>query len=55
MSKGMTCRIVNYYRGGRASCPISAGGGDGRPMRKRIVEDVVVFRSSCGCVVAEDG
>ena len=34
MSKGMTCRIVNYYRGDRARCPISAGGGD-RPMRKR--------------------
>ena len=34
MSKGMTARIVNYYRGDRARCPISAGGGD-RPMRKR--------------------
>lgn len=34
MSKGMTCRIVNYYRGDRSKCPISAGGGD-RPLRKR--------------------
>lgn len=34
MSKGMTCRIVNYYRGDRSRCPISAGGGD-RPLRKR--------------------
>ena len=34
MTKGMTCRIVNYYRGDRARCPISAGGGD-RPLRKR--------------------
>lgn len=34
MMKGMTCRIVNYYRGDRARCPISAGGGD-RPLRKR--------------------
>lgn len=34
MTKGMTCRIVNYYRGDRAKCPISAGGGD-RPLRKR--------------------
>jgi len=34
MPKGHTCRIVNYYRGDRAHCPISAGGGD-RPLRKR--------------------
>eukprot|EP00581_Thalassiosira_minuscula_P003003 CAMPEP_0183742818 /NCGR_PEP_ID=MMETSP0737-20130205/64894_1 /TAXON_ID=385413 /ORGANISM="Thalassiosira miniscula, Strain CCMP1093" /LENGTH=2014 /DNA_ID=CAMNT_0025978411 /DNA_START=21 /DNA_END=6066 /DNA_ORIENTATION=+ len=34
MTKGMTCRIVNYYRGDRSRCPISAGGGD-RPLRKR--------------------
>ena len=34
MSKGMTCRIVNYYRGDRLHCPVSAGGGD-RPLRKR--------------------
>lgn len=34
MTKGMTCRIVNYYRGDRAHCPVSAGGGD-RPLRKR--------------------
>lgn len=25
MTKGMTCRIVNYYRGDRSRCPISAG------------------------------
>jgi hypothetical protein len=34
MTKGMTCRIVNYYRGDRSRCPVSAGGGD-RPLRKR--------------------
>lgn len=34
MTKGMSCRIVNYYRGDRSRCPISAGGGD-RPLRKR--------------------
>ena len=34
MTKGMTCRIVNYYRGDRTRCPVSAGGGD-RPLRKR--------------------
>ena len=34
MTKGTTCRIVNYYRGDRSRCPISAGGGD-RPLRKR--------------------
>ena len=34
MSKGTTARIVNYYRGDRARCPISAGGGD-RPLRLR--------------------
>jgi hypothetical protein len=34
MTKGMTCRIVNYSRGDRSRCPVSAGGGD-RPLRKR--------------------
>lgn len=34
MTKGTTCRIVNYYRGDKSRCPISAGGGD-RPLRKR--------------------
>ena len=34
MTKGMTCRIVNYYRGDRSRCPVSAGGGD-RPLRNR--------------------
>jgi len=34
MTKGMTCHIVNYYRGDRSRCPVSAGGGD-RPLRKR--------------------
>merc|ERR1712226_1716666 len=34
MSKGMTCKIVNYYRGDRSKCPISVGGGD-RPTRKK--------------------
>lgn len=32
--KGMTCKIVNYYRGDRSKCPISFGGGD-RPTRKK--------------------
>uniref|UniRef100_A0A7S4SER6 Transcription initiation factor TFIID subunit 1 histone acetyltransferase domain-containing protein n=1 Tax=Ditylum brightwellii TaxID=49249 RepID=A0A7S4SER6_9STRA len=34
MPKGMACKIVNYYRGDKSRCPISAGGGD-RPTRKR--------------------
>mmetsp|Transcript_2004 Transcript_2004/g.2981 ORF Transcript_2004/g.2981 Transcript_2004/m.2981 type:complete len:111 (+) Transcript_2004:216-548(+) len=32
-TKGMVSEIVNYYRGERSKCPISAGGGD-RPIRK---------------------
>ena len=42
MTKGMTSKIVNYYRGDRSKCPVSAGGGD-RPLRKKkhgnLVED----------------
>jgi transcription initiation factor TFIID subunit 1 len=34
MSKGMSCKIVNYYRGDKARCPVSAGGGD-RPSRRK--------------------
>lgn len=34
LTKGMASRIVNYYRGDRSKCPISAGGGD-RPLRKK--------------------
>eukprot|EP00978_Attheya_sp_CCMP212_P011558 scaffold28550_cov41-Attheya_sp.AAC.1 len=34
LSKGMAVKIVNYYRGDRSRCPISAGGGD-RPTRKK--------------------
>lgn len=38
LSKGMACRIVNYYRGDKSRCPISAGGGD-RPTRKKRTGD----------------
>jgi len=34
LSKGMAVRIVNYFRGDKTKCPISAGGGD-RPARKK--------------------
>jgi hypothetical protein len=34
LSKGMAVRIVNYYRGDKARCPVSAGGGD-RPARRK--------------------
>ena len=32
--KGMSTKIVTYYRGDKSKCPISAGGGD-RPTRKK--------------------
>jgi hypothetical protein len=32
--KGMSAKIVTYYRGDKSKCPISAGGGD-RPTRKK--------------------
>jgi transcription initiation factor TFIID subunit 1 len=28
LNKGMSSKIVNYYKGDRAKCPVSAGGGD---------------------------
>ena len=34
MTKGMASKIVNYYRGDRSKCPVSAGGGE-RPLRKK--------------------
>jgi len=34
LTKGMCSKIVNYYRGDRARCPVSAGGGD-RPARRK--------------------
>lgn len=34
MTKGMAGKIVNYYRGDRSQCPVSAGGGD-RPTRRK--------------------
>jgi transcription initiation factor TFIID subunit 1 len=34
LSKGMSSKIVNYYRGDKAHCPVSAGGGD-RPARRK--------------------
>jgi transcription initiation factor TFIID subunit 1 len=38
LSKGMSCKIVNYYRGDKARCPVSAGGGDRPARRKRAGE-----------------
>jgi transcription initiation factor TFIID subunit 1 len=34
LCKGMSSKIVNYYRGDKAHCPVSAGGGD-RPTRRK--------------------
>ena len=34
LSKGMACKIVNFYRGDPANCPMSAGGG-ARPLKKK--------------------
>jgi len=34
MTKGMASKIVNYYRGDKAHCPVSAGGGD-RPVKRK--------------------
>jgi transcription initiation factor TFIID subunit 1 len=34
LTKGMASKIVTYYRGDKARCPFSAGGGD-RPTRRR--------------------
>jgi len=38
LSKGMASNIINYYRGDKAKCPVSAGGGDRPARRKRAVE-----------------
>jgi hypothetical protein len=35
LTKGTRSKIVNYYRGDRVKCPISAGGGD-RPARRKV-------------------
>ncbi|GKZ00022.1 hypothetical protein MPSEU_000955600 [Mayamaea pseudoterrestris] len=34
LTKGMASKIVNYYRGDKTHCPVSAGGGD-RPARRK--------------------
>lgn len=34
LNKGMSSKIVNYYRGDKSRCPVSAGGGD-RPTRRK--------------------
>ncbi|KAL7568791.1 hypothetical protein ACA910_007211 [Epithemia clementina (nom. ined.)] len=34
LNKGMMCKIINYFRGDKAHCPVSAGGGD-RPVRRK--------------------
>jgi hypothetical protein len=38
LTKGMACKIVNYFRGDKARCPVSAGGGDRPARRKRAGE-----------------
>ena len=47
LTKGMAFKIVNYYRGDKSRCPVSAGGGD-RPAarRKRIVEETTATQST---------
>ena len=34
LTKGMASKIINYYRGDKSRCPVSAGGGD-RPTRRK--------------------
>jgi len=36
LTKGMASKIVTYYRGDKARCPVSAGGGDRPTRRKRV-------------------
>ncbi len=38
LTKGMASKIVTYYRGDKARCPVSAGGGDRPTRRKRAGE-----------------
>jgi hypothetical protein len=38
LSKGMSSKIVTYYRGDKSRCPVSAGGGD-RPTRRKRAGD----------------
>jgi len=40
ITKGMASKIVNYFRGDKARCPVSAGGGDRPARRKRAGEGV---------------
>ena len=47
LSKGMACKIVNYYRGDKARCPVSAGGGD-RPARRKRAGDVATGAAKDG-------
>ena len=42
MAKGTACKIVNYYRGDKSRCPISAGGGDRPPQIKRAGDTSIV-------------
>ena len=44
LSKGMASKIVNYYRGDRARCPVSAGGGD-RPTRRKRADNQKVTKT----------
>eukprot|EP00546_Thalassionema_frauenfeldii_P017142 CAMPEP_0178897122 /NCGR_PEP_ID=MMETSP0786-20121207/1565_1 /TAXON_ID=186022 /ORGANISM="Thalassionema frauenfeldii, Strain CCMP 1798" /LENGTH=1512 /DNA_ID=CAMNT_0020567625 /DNA_START=435 /DNA_END=4974 /DNA_ORIENTATION=+ len=39
LSKGMASKIVNYFRGDKSRCPVSAGGGDRPTRRKRRTKD----------------
>jgi transcription initiation factor TFIID subunit 1 len=45
LSKGMCSKIINYYRGDKTRCPVSAGGGD-RPARRKRGTDTAVDRES---------
>eukprot|EP00547_Thalassionema_nitzschioides_P013865 CAMPEP_0194249996 /NCGR_PEP_ID=MMETSP0158-20130606/21866_1 /TAXON_ID=33649 /ORGANISM="Thalassionema nitzschioides, Strain L26-B" /LENGTH=1592 /DNA_ID=CAMNT_0038986661 /DNA_START=214 /DNA_END=4992 /DNA_ORIENTATION=- len=39
LTKGMASKIVNYFRGDKSRCPVSAGGGDRPTRRKRRTAD----------------
>jgi Protein of unknown function (DUF3591)/Bromodomain len=50
LKKGMSYKIVNYYRGDKARCPVSAGGGDRPTRRKRVDNSNVQKLESIGKV-----
>jgi len=52
LTKGMAFKIVNYYRGDKARCPVSAGGGD-RPARRRLQTETRTSAQSAMAAVSK--